>query len=106
MKKRSEMLLKLINERFDGSQVEFCRKAGKKEAQVTQWLNGYRNMKDSTAREIESILGLPNLYFEDIGSIATAKELRLIEIFRSVDDVGVNTIMTVAESLMITQKTK
>ncbi len=62
------MLQKLITEKFSGSQVNFCKRSGKKEAQVTQWLNGHRNMKDTTAREIESVLGLEKFFFEDISS--------------------------------------
>ena len=71
------MLQQLIDEKFNESQVEFCRKSGKKEAQVTQWLNGSRNMKDTTAREIEIAIGLPHLYFEDISTIRHKNEIDL-----------------------------
>ena len=77
MKTRSQMLQKLIDEKYNGSQIEFCRKSGKKEAQVTQWLNGHRNMKDVTAREIEADLGLQQFYFEDISTILGNNEIDL-----------------------------
>lgn len=71
------MLQKLIDEKFNGSQIDFCRRSGKKEAQVTQWLNGSRNMKDVTAREIEVAIGLSHLYFEDISTILGKNEIDL-----------------------------
>jgi phage repressor protein C with HTH and peptisase S24 domain len=71
------MLQKLIDEKFNGSQVDFCRRSGKKEAQVTQWLNGHRNMKDVTAREIELDLGLEQFYFEDASRFNRSNEINL-----------------------------
>lgn len=62
---RKQLLKKLIEERFDGSQAEFARKIKRSPAQVNQWLTGHRALGDAGARNIELELGLPSGYFDN-----------------------------------------
>ena len=50
---RLERVKALIEEKFNGSQADFSRAIGKAPAQVNQWLNGYRNIGDAAALNIE-----------------------------------------------------
>ena len=106
-----------------GTQVALSNVIKKSTAQISQWINAskYANsekrraMESTTAREIEKLTGKSQGWLDQPASSQgntpneifslSSQELRLIEILRSVDDVGVNTIMTIAESLMTTQKT-
>ena len=55
---RQQKLKQLIDDQFEGSQADFCRKAELQPAQVSQWLTGYRNLGEKAARKIELKLGL------------------------------------------------
>ena len=65
MTTRREKLRELINTRFSGSQADFAKKIKKITTQVNQWLTGFRNLSDTTAREIEREIGLERGWFED-----------------------------------------
>ena len=54
---RIERVRNLIDEKFNGNQTDFSRAIGKAPAQVNQWLNGYRNIGDAAALNIEKSLG-------------------------------------------------
>ncbi|HEZ1342616.1 TPA: helix-turn-helix transcriptional regulator [Neisseria meningitidis] len=56
---RVERIKNLIADRFNGNQAEFSRAINKAPAQINQWLNGYRNIGDGVAAQIETALGLP-----------------------------------------------
>lgn len=56
---QSEQLRKLQNFLFDGKQKKLADAIGKSPAQLNQWLNGYRNLSDGMALQIERTLGLP-----------------------------------------------
>ena len=56
---QSEQLRKLQNFLFDGKQKNLADAIGKSPAQLNQWLNGYRNLSDGMALQIERTLGLP-----------------------------------------------
>jgi phage repressor protein C with HTH and peptisase S24 domain len=64
---RVELLQKLIDERFGGSQAEFARAIKRAPAQVHQWLKGHRALGDAGARGIEMALELPLGYFDGKG---------------------------------------
>lgn len=66
---RKDILLKLINERFGGSQAEFARSIKRSPAQVYQWLSGYRIIGDAGARNIEISLKLPLGYLDQKPSL-------------------------------------
>lgn len=61
---RGRRLRQLINERFDGSNVDLAARINKKPAQISQWLTGHRKMSETSARQIESKLKLPPLWFD------------------------------------------
>lgn len=50
----------LIENRFGGRQVDFCKQAGVASSQVTQWTTGYRSLGEKAARKMEASLGLPS----------------------------------------------
>ena len=56
---RLDKVKELIEKRFNGSQAEFARAIEKAPAQVNQWLNGYRNIGNGAAAQIEDVLSLP-----------------------------------------------
>lgn len=56
---RVDRIKNLIADRFNGNQAEFSRAINKAPAQINQWLNGYRNIGDGVAAQIETALGLP-----------------------------------------------
>lgn len=56
---RLDKVKELIERRFNGSQAEFARAIEKAPAQVNQWLNGYRNIGNGAAAQIEDVLSLP-----------------------------------------------
>ncbi|STQ99822.1 Uncharacterized HTH-type transcriptional regulator HI_1476 [Kingella potus] len=56
---RLERVKTLIEENYNGNQTEFARAIGKAAAQVNQWVNGYRNIGDGAAANIETALDLP-----------------------------------------------
>ena len=56
---RLDRVKNLIDEKFNGNQADFSRAIGKAPAQVNQWLNGYRNIGDAAALNIEKSLDLP-----------------------------------------------
>lgn len=57
---RVKRLRKLISEQFGGSQTALAARAGMSLPQIGQYLNGYRNMGEKTARKIEAACGKPN----------------------------------------------
>nr|WP_314271707.1 LexA family transcriptional regulator [uncultured Kingella sp.] len=57
----------LIKERFNGNQTDFSRAIKKSPAQINQWINGYRNIGDAAALNIEKSLGLPQGYLDGEG---------------------------------------
>ena len=61
---RLERVKALIEEKFNGSQADFSRAIGKAPAQVNQWLNGYRNIGDAAALNIEKSLDLPQGFLD------------------------------------------
>ncbi|WP_245911185.1 LexA family transcriptional regulator [Neisseria iguanae] len=56
---RIDRIKNLIKDEFGDNQAEFARAIKKAPAQVNQWLNGYRNIGDGVARNIEEILNKP-----------------------------------------------
>lgn len=66
MNHRALKLRELIDtdRRFNGFQKAFADRVGLTVGQVNQWLSGHRNMKDTTAREIEIKLGYEAGWFE------------------------------------------
>ena len=65
---RKENLKKIIFDRFDGNNAEFCRAIGKNANGINLILTNnpshQRTMGESMAREIESILHLPIGFFD------------------------------------------
>ena len=61
---RLDRVRNLIDEKFNGNQADFSRAIGKAPAQVNQWLNGYRNIGDAAALNIEKSLDLPQGYLD------------------------------------------
>jgi hypothetical protein len=61
---RKSILIKLIDDRFDGNQAAFARAVGMASAQVNQWVHGYRNLGDAGAHKIELKLGLDQGFFD------------------------------------------
>lgn len=51
---RTRNLRKLITEEFNGSQTELAARTGLSLSQLGQYLSGYRNMGEKTARKIEA----------------------------------------------------
>ena len=62
---RQQKLKQLIDDQFEGSQADFCRKAELQPAQVSQWLTGYRNLGEKAARKIELKIGLQPLWLDN-----------------------------------------
>lgn len=54
--RRSNLRL-LIDRRFSGVQRHLATAMGRSEAQITQWLNGGRNISEGSARRIEHVSG-------------------------------------------------
>ncbi|MFZ6813571.1 helix-turn-helix domain-containing protein [Undibacterium sp. Rencai35W] len=54
---RIKQLRKLISENFNGSQTELSNRSGVSLSQLGQYLGGYRNLGEKTARKIESAAG-------------------------------------------------
>lgn len=73
MNHRSIKLRELIDldKRFNGSQKAFSDRVGLTVGQVNQWLTGHRNMKDTSAREIEKKLGYETGWFEVLDALPT-----------------------------------
>ena len=69
-KSRRENLKKLISERFDGNNAEFCRQVNKNPNGINLILTKnqmhQRSMGESLAREIETKLRLPHGYFDRV----------------------------------------
>jgi transcriptional regulator with XRE-family HTH domain len=63
---RKKLLQQLIEERFGGTQAKFARAIGRSEAQVNQWLTGYRNIGEAGARLIEKKLKLPQWWMDGL----------------------------------------
>ena len=61
---RRDILQALIDDRFDGKQIDFAKAICKQAAQVNQWLTGRRNFGDASARHVEITLGLGQGYFD------------------------------------------
>ena len=78
---RIERVRKLIDEKFNGNQADFSRAIGKAPAQVNQWLNGYRNIGDGVALNIEKSLGLPQGYLDGVVTNQLPKENEIVGIF-------------------------
>lgn len=57
-------LLELIDGKFSGRQVDFCTRANLSQAQVSQWLTGYRKIGEKVARRIEESLALENFWLD------------------------------------------
>lgn len=79
---RIERVRKLIDEKFNGNQADFSRAIGKAPAQVNQWLNGYRNIGDGVALNIEKSLGLPQGYLDGVVTNQLPKENEIVGIHR------------------------
>ena len=79
---RIEQVRKLIDEKFNGNQADFSRAIGKAPAQVNQWLNGYRNIGDGVALNIEKSLGLPQGYLDGVVTNQLPKENEITDIHR------------------------
>lgn len=79
---RIERVRKLIDEKFNGNQADFSRAIGKAPAQVNQWLNGYRNIGDGVALNIEKSLGLPQGYLDGVVTNQLPKENEITGIHR------------------------
>ena len=79
---RIERVRKLIDEKFNGNQADFSRASGKAPAQVNQWLNGYRNIGDGVALNIEKSLGLPQGYLDGVVTNQLPKENEITDIHR------------------------
>ena len=79
---RIERVRKLIDEKFNGNQADFSRAIGKAPAQVNQWLNGYRNIGDGVALNIEKSLGLPQGYLDGVVTNQPPKENEITGIHR------------------------
>lgn len=65
---RRERLLALIDTEYGGERVRFCDKTGLSESRLAQLLSEkYRNgtaFTEKTARKVEDLAGLPQLYFD------------------------------------------
>lgn len=61
---RIDRVKALITERFNGSQTDFAKAIKKAPAQVNQWLNGYRNIGNGAAADIERELDLIRGYLD------------------------------------------
>ena len=79
---RLERVRNLIDEKFNGNQADFSRAIGKAPAQVNQWLNGYRNIGDAAALNIEKSLGLPQGYLDGVVTNQLPKENEITDIHR------------------------
>ena len=79
---RLERVRNLIDEKFNGNQTDFSRAIGKAPAQVNQWLNGYRNIGDAAALNIEKSLGLPQGYLDGVVTNQLPKENEITDIHR------------------------
>ena len=79
---RIERVRNLIDEKFNGNQTDFSRAIGKAPAQVNQWLNGYRNIGDAAALNIEKSLGLPQGYLDGVVTNQLPKENEITDIHR------------------------
>ena len=79
---RIERVRKLIDEKFNGNQADFSRAIGKAPAQVNQWLNGYRNIGDGVALNIEKSLGLPQGYLDGVVTNQLPKDNEITDIHR------------------------
>lgn len=79
---RIERVRNLIDEKFNGNQTDFSRAIGKAPAQVNQWLNGYRNIGDAAALNIEKSLGLPQGYLDGVATNQLPKENEIVGIHR------------------------
>lgn len=72
-------LKKLQDDFFNGKQTALAKAIGKSAAQVNQWLNGYRNISDGMAIQIERTLGLPDNWMSsnaDIPDISEGSNLK------------------------------
>ena len=69
---RKEMLRKLIDDQYSGSQAAFSRKAGIKSSQLNRWLSGTtkspRNITEQSARDIEKAAGVDSGYLDGLAN--------------------------------------
>lgn len=81
---RKQRLISLIDDLFDGRQIDFCIETDLSPAQVSQWLTGYRKIGEKAARRIESKLKLDQLWMDEQSVsfrpdvLALAKELQAL----------------------------
>jgi len=71
---RRERLRELINQRFDGIARRFALAAKKPDGQINDMLAGRKSFGEKVARQIETTLGLPPLYFDQAEPVSCVRE--------------------------------
>ncbi len=92
MDTRTKRLQQLINERFNGRQVDLHLKTGISTSQIGQWLGGHRVMGEKSASRIEKLCGLSPGWLsknDEVVQINGIKEVLfgLSSVFSSADDI-------------------
>lgn len=91
---RRERLLALIDTEYGGERVRFCDKTNISESRLAQILSStYRNgeaFTEKTARKLETLAGLPPLYFDQGAAPSTDNLLELVPGARRVHAAGVD----------------
>ncbi|AEP36243.1 S24 family peptidase [Taylorella asinigenitalis] len=79
---RKANILRLINEKYGGSKTAFAEAAKVPLAQIGHWLSNNerhsRNMSERSARKIETVLNLPERYF-DISELSDSSDYISLE---------------------------
>ena len=89
---RAKRLQQLIDEKFDGRQIDFHARTGISTSQIGQWLGGHRIMGEKSAIKIEKACRLPSGWlsgtdkdYESAGIKGALSELA--SVFSDADDI-------------------
>lgn len=97
---RRENLRRLIDEKCGGSQTQVKERTGISLSQLGQWLSGDRNMGETSARKVESRMGLPDGWMDSdeaqAGSNPPASASRAVKMLRLVKGMSADDLAAAA----------
>lgn len=99
---RRERLRQLIDEELEGRQADLCRRINRAPQQVSAWLrapgkNGAKNISDTMAREIETIMRKPYAWLDTDPSARAAASSQPVQQEREIVAAAVKLVRYVKE---------